>query len=159
MSIRCTSKQSHTDTVADGVTVLHFPRKSLYNSSWKKKIVAPIIRLLRHKGLYVFGSFSHHTAARKSHLSMQPTTNIYFGLPQQGTALMKQNILLPVHLPFCMSVQRKNTDTVLVVFKNSFEHIKGYKINKKKTDNLFANLQSMLHQWSIKRNTQRKKLN
>ena len=83
---------------------------------------------------------------------MPPTTNIYFGTPQQGTMLMKQDISLPVHLPFCMCVQKSSPDTIVVTFRNSFEHLKHYKIIKQKTDQLFATLQSMLHLWSIKQN-------
>lgn len=64
---------------------------------------------LRKAGFHVFDTVHHHTVAPPAAEPMPPTSNVYFGLPAQGTALMVADPAWAARLPMCVSVQTRAT--------------------------------------------------
>ena len=82
--------------------------------------------VISKEGFHVFGQFDHHRVAPQGS-SLAPTTNIYFGKPEQGTPLMMKDPALAVRLPFCMSVHLEPTSNmVTLTCMNPFLGLKKY---------------------------------
>ena len=100
-----------------------FRRTTLPSADWQRTL-AHVSNVLTDSGFHVFTTIDH---ARVAPTSLPPTTNIYFGSPQQGTPLMRRDPALAAVLPMVASLhQRTPTTHVTCTLVNPFARLSKY---------------------------------
>ena len=72
-----------------------------------EETVVALQKTLNSKGITIFATIEHHTAAEAVGESMSPATVLIVGNPKVGTALMQENPLLAIELPLKILVYQE----------------------------------------------------
>ena len=119
-------------------------RATLPSTDWQQTL-AHVRTVLTDSGFHVFTTIDH---ARAAPTPLPPTTNIYFGSPQQGTPLMRRDPALAAVLPMVASVHQRTPTSVTCTLVNPFARLPKYNNVAKHVDTQLLDVLRRLRGWA-----------
>lgn len=102
---------------------------------------ARLVQKLEELQLPVFADFNHYENAQGVGLAMGKSRVIVFGNPKVGTLLMQENPAIALDLPMKIAVIEDKNQKIQLIFTNTTELAKKYRIKNK---SVIEKMQSLL---------------